>query len=106
LNAADGEVFPWLSRIAPNFEHYKFNSLRFNWSSSVSSFTTGSILMVPEFDPHNERVKEPSSLTELMNKQHAVTGNVWSNFSLTIPGAKMPKKLCRATHNITHSANI
>lgn len=57
--------------------------------------------MVPEFDPENERVKQPSSLGELMNKEHAITGNVWADFSLAIPPTKLPKKLCRATHHLT-----
>jgi len=104
INPADGQVFPWLSNIAPNFESYKFNSLKFEYSSSVSSFTTGAILIVPEFDPHNSSVTTPSSLSELLNKQYATSGNVWSNFQLSVPSNKFQKKLVRAQHHTTHSS--
>lgn len=61
--------------------------------------------MSPEFDPHNERSSPPASLSEFLNKQHATTGNVWSQFSLTIPKNKMGKKLVRSEHSISVSTS-
>lgn len=102
INPGDGVFAPWLDSIATNFEFYKFNSLKLVYSSSVSSFTTGSLVMAPEFDPHSARAYAPNQLSELLNKQHSVTGNVWSNFELNIPSNKMPKKHVRAEHSSTH----
>jgi hypothetical protein len=101
INPGDGAFSPWLSSIATNYEHYEFMSLKLMYSPSVSSFTSGAILMSPEFDPHNERNTPPTSLPEFLNKQSAVTGNVWSQFSLTIPKTKMGKKLVRPEHALS-----
>lgn len=101
INPGDGALSPWLSSIATNYEHYEFLSLRLIYSPSVSSFTSGAILMSPEFDPHNERNNPPTSLSDFLNKQSAVTGNVWSQFTLNIPKSKMAKKLVRPEHSLS-----
>ena len=97
INPGDGSMFPWLSKIAPNFEFYQFSNLKFQFSSSVSSFTSGSLMMSPEFDPHNAGV-EATTLNVLLNKQSAITGNVWADFGVTLPKTNLAKKLVRAQH--------
>jgi hypothetical protein len=37
LNPGDAETFPWLSRIAPNFEEYKFHGLVFEFKSTSAT---------------------------------------------------------------------
>lgn len=103
INPGDGSFSPWLDSIATNFEFYEFNSMKISYSSSVSSFTTGALVLCPEFDPHSARTYAPTDLNELLNKQHATTGNVWSDFNLSIPKSKMPKKHVRAEHSATHT---
>jgi len=103
INPADGAFTPWLSGIASSYEYYEFNSLKVVYSPSVSSFTSGAILLSPEFDPHNGRQQPPTILSEFLNKQHAVTGNVWSTVTLSIPRNKMTKKLLRPEHSISVS---
>jgi len=103
MNPGDGMLSPWLDSIATNFEFYKFNSLKFSYSSSVSSFTNGAIVLVPEFDPHGYRTTPPTSLQHLLNKEHATTGNVWSDFTMSIPSDKLSKKHVRAEHSVTHT---
>jgi len=61
--------------------------------------------MSPEFDPHNERTSPPSMLSDFLNKQHAVTGNVWSEFALNIPKNKLGKKLVRPEHSLSVSTS-
>lgn len=58
--------------------------------------------MSPEFDPHG-LTTPPVELSQLLNKEHTVTGNVWSDFHLTIPKSKMPKKHVRCEHSDTHT---
>jgi len=101
INPGDGAFSPWLSGIATSYEYYEFMSLKVSYSPSVSSFTSGAILLSPEFDPHNQRTTPPSKLSDFLNKQHAVTGNVWSEFDLTIPKQKLSKKLVRPEHSVS-----
>lgn len=105
MNPGDGAFSPWLSSIASNYEYYEFMNLKLVYSPSVSSFTSGAILMSPEFDPHNERTTPPSRLSDFLNKQHATTGNVWSQFNLTIPKNKLGKKLVRSEHSLSVSTS-
>jgi hypothetical protein len=105
VNPGDGECFPWLSNIAPNFEFYIINSLKFMYKSSVSSFTQGAIAMTPEFDPHNHKLGAPASLTEMLNKEGAAKGNVWSDCQLTIQTSRLrEKKLVRSEHHTTRTS--
>lgn len=105
INPGDGAFSPWLMAIASNYEYYEFMNLKLIYSPSVSSFTSGAVLLSPEFDPHNERTTPPSSLSDFLNKQHAVTGNVWSQFSLQIPKNKTGKKLVRPEHALSVSTS-
>jgi hypothetical protein len=105
INPGDGAFTPWLTAIASNYEYYEFMNLKLMYSPSVSSFTSGAVLLSPEFDPHNERTTPPSTLSDFLNKQHAVTGNVWSQFALTIPKNKLGKKLVRPEHALSVSTS-
>jgi hypothetical protein len=105
MNPGDGAFSPWLATIASNYEYYEFMNLKLVYSPSVSSFTSGAILLSPEFDPHNERTTPPTTLSDFLNKQHAVTGNVWSEFQLSIPKNKLGKKLVRPEHTLSVSTS-
>ena len=105
VNPGDGAFTPWLQAIAANYEYYEFMSLKIMYSPSVSSFTSGAILLSPEFDPHNERTSPPVLLSDFLNKQHAATGNVWSEFTLNIPKGKLGKKLVRPEHALSVSTS-
>lgn len=105
INPGDGECFPWLSNIAPNFEYYVINSLTFQYKSSVSSFTQGSIALTPEYDPHNNKLGPPLSLAEMLNKEGAVKGNVWTDTALLVPKKRLGmQKLVRPEHHLTRSS--
>lgn len=105
INPGDGECFPWLSNIAPNFEYYVINSLSFHYKSSVSSFTQGSIALTPEYDPHNHKLGAPLSLAEMLNKEGAVKGNVWTDTTLMVPKKRSGlQKLVRPEHHLTRTS--
>lgn len=105
INPGDGVTFPWLSSIAPNFEHYTIHSIKFSYTSSVSSFTRGAIAIVPEYDPHNFMERgSPENLPMLLNKVDALKANVWTNNSMTFKRNLGTKKLVRSSHHTTHNA--
>lgn len=51
INPACDGLFPWLSRIAPAFDMYDFNYLRFRYVPSCGTTTVGSIVMAIDYDP-------------------------------------------------------
>lgn len=105
VNPGDGTCFPWLSKIAPSFEHYTINALKFSYVSSVSSFVQGAVALTPEFDPHGDKLGPPLSLAEMLNKEGTVKGNVWTNCTMLVPQKHTgSKKFVRAQNKTTLSA--
>jgi hypothetical protein len=102
INPGDGECFPWLSKIAPSFEHYTFNALKFSYVSSVSAFVQGAVAITPEYDPHGDKLGPPLSLAEMLNKEGTVKGNVWTNCSMNVPKKHTgTRRYVRAHHKTT-----
>lgn len=50
LNPGNVRTFPWLHRIAQNFETYKFNRLRFVYEPACSTATNGAVCMAVDYD--------------------------------------------------------
>jgi len=50
LNPGSESTFPWLSRMAPNFEFYRFRRLAFKAITRCPTTSTGSLVMSPDFD--------------------------------------------------------
>jgi hypothetical protein len=81
-NPGLAELFPWLSGIAPNFEKYKFHSLRFVYETSQSTFVPGTVMYAPEF---NVLEDPPETKTALLEYAYASRSPVWKNFVVAIP---------------------
>lgn len=52
-------TFPWLARVASNFETYKFQMLQFEYEPSCAATSTGNVYMAVDFD-----VSDPDPITE------------------------------------------
>jgi len=79
INPADPITFPWLSKIAPNFEKYKFRKLRFMLKPQAPSITPGVIMMAIDYDPTDTA---PVSKADLLQYDGAVRVNTWSSQEL------------------------
>jgi len=82
VNPGLSETFPWLSGVAPNFDRYKFKSLKFIFESSQSTLTTGTVMMAPEFD-----IADPLPLSKASFLEYAYSARsaVWKNFEVVVP---------------------
>jgi hypothetical protein len=76
INPANSVMFPWLSRIAPNFERYQFKQLVFSLKTQTSTSTVGSIMMAIDYDPTDPL---PVSKTALLQYEGAIRGAAWDN---------------------------
>lgn len=68
--------FPWLNVIAVGYETYKFLNLKFEFNTSKSATTSGSVMMAVDFDPDDSA---PNNKTQLLTYNNAVRGPVWNN---------------------------
>lgn len=95
LNPSITSVFPWLSRVAKNFEMFKFLELTFDLVPANPTSSTGIITASLDYD-----WDDPVPLTkqELYGKACRVSGPVWQPLSLRANVADMhrdmPFKYC------------
>jgi len=74
INPGLSGPFPWLSRIAANWEAFKFEKLVFSYKPAAPTTTKGTILMVSDPNPLNPI---PESKTDFLQMKGAVTTNVF-----------------------------
>jgi hypothetical protein len=75
VNPGLTSTFPWLSKIAINYEKYKFHILRFGYETEASTSTSGSIMMAFEYDVHDP---SPLNKQEMMGLNGATRSPAWT----------------------------
>jgi hypothetical protein len=103
VNAGDGTLFPWLSRIAPNFEQYKFNSLSFHLRTQSASTTTGSLMSALDYDPTDPL---PANKADLLQYEGAIRSAPWSELKMIVDPSKMHSKLLVAPITSSNTADV
>lgn len=81
VNPGLSTFFPWLSQIAQRFESYYFNSFKLHYVSSVSTDTSGSLAICPDYDAADNNTL--ASKAELLSFEDSVRGPWWTNFTMT-----------------------
>jgi len=66
--------FPWLARIANNYETYVFHKLRYQFVTATGSSTIGTVSIGIDYDNTDAL---PVSEIELMNWEESVMGSAW-----------------------------
>lgn len=79
VNPGNLLMFAWLSAIAPNFESYRFNHLKFYLKPQCSTTTSGSVMMAFDSDPTDAA---PADKRSLMTYEGAVRSAPWQNSTL------------------------
>lgn len=94
VNPADGTTFPWLSKMACNFQTYQFNGLVFEYVShsadALNSTNTnlGSVIMAPDY---NVESRGFTSKSQMLNSSASIEGK--PSDSLLVGIECDPKKL-------------
>jgi len=78
INPANYDLFPWLSRIALNFEKYRFRRLCFCLKTQTSTTTPGSVMMAVDYDPSDA---PPLSKSDMLQYDGAIRGAAWDNIN-------------------------
>jgi len=75
INPGQASTYPWLSKIAQNFESYKFRKLRFDYETEQATSQTGSAIMAVDYDASDP---SPVSKQQMMAYRNSVRSAVWS----------------------------
>lgn len=88
LNPGVSGLFPWLSRIARNYEKFQFDHLRFEYRPSCPTTTSGVYTMCIDYDAEDVHENLTDALeirSSFMSHPDSVQGSIWSPCSLTVP---------------------
>jgi hypothetical protein len=69
INPGMSNTFPWLSQIAPRFEKYRFNKLKFDYETEASTALGGSVMLAIDYDASDPA---PATKVQLMSYKNAV----------------------------------
>lgn len=97
LNPGLPSSFPWLAREAQGWERFEFKKLVFHYMPKIGFTASGSVLIVPDFDP-----ADPSPINEQVafSYSHTSEGSPFEKFSASLPHARLHPdgpKLVRAS---------
>lgn len=75
LNPGQGGTFPWLSRIAANYESYVFESLNFCYETEASTNLGGTVIMAIDYDAVDN---PPISKQQAMAYRSSIRTSPWN----------------------------
>lgn len=81
VNPAEACTFPWLTRIARNYEKYKFRSLRFFLKTTAPTSVGGSIILAYDYDPTDS---PPANKQQILQYSGATRGAPWMNLEVEL----------------------
>lgn len=81
INAANANLFPWLSQVARGYESYKFRQLKFTYQPGCAATTNGMVCMSVDYDPIDP---SPADKISMKSMAGARSDNIWNALSLTL----------------------
>lgn len=75
INAGLSSMFVWLSNIAPNYESYKFKTLRFRYEPACATTQVGTIYLTVDFDASDPA---PPTEPDLSTYEGTSRGSPWT----------------------------
>jgi len=79
INPGNLLMFPWLSKLAENFESYVFKGLKFIFETDAPSTTPGTVLMAVDYDAEDVL---PSGKGEMMSYRGACRTVPWARLEM------------------------
>jgi hypothetical protein len=88
INVGKTSTFPWLARIALNFEQYKFTRLRFSLKTQAPTTVPGSVILAIDYDPTDP---DPLSKADMLQYEGATRAAPWNDCTVIAT----PKNMAR-----------
>jgi hypothetical protein len=76
INVGKSATFPWLARIALNFEQYKFTRLKFSLKTQAPTTVPGSVILAIDYDPTDP---DPVSKADMLQYEGATRAAPWND---------------------------
>lgn len=104
INPGMALLFPWLNRMAANYESYHFNRLEFHYKTAASTTSVGSVIMSVDYDPADAA---PSTLQQVYQNWGSTDCQVWeSDKVFRCDRADMDKMKQRFIRSVPLAANL
>lgn len=81
VNPGLEQSFPWTSQVAPSFQKYRFQNVKFMYKTSVSTFSPGMVMFAIQTDVARP---QPETKEELLELSGATRSPIWKDFELPI----------------------
>lgn len=88
VNAGLATTFPWLSKIATNYESYQFSNLCFHYEPVTSTSSVGSIILAMDFDAADAA---PINKIQAMSMHRRSRSTPWQEQKMAVDGADLRK---------------
>lgn len=99
VNPGMSQTFPWLSRIAKQYESYRFHSLCFEFDGGRAATTDGKIALVVDYDAADAI---PATKLDMLNYEGASSEKIWQDSKFVC----RPTDLHKAASNYVRSAPL
>jgi hypothetical protein len=76
INPGQAGTFPWLSRVAANYESYLFHKLKFVYATEAPSTLAGTAMLTVDYDATDA---PPGDKVQFMSYRSSVRSAVWTN---------------------------
>jgi hypothetical protein len=86
LQPASSTSFPWLSRLAVNFDIYKFGFLRYSFVPLRSAASDGQLIFSVDYDSRDEA---PTSIVDMSQMSGTTTSSCWQPGSIGMLPSRM-----------------
>jgi hypothetical protein len=87
INPGDESLFPWLSKLADNFEQYEFHSLEFSFSTMQPTTSVGYMILAVDYDASD--VNDHLSKGDFLAFDGAAKCPIWSGVSIRCPPSNL-----------------
>jgi hypothetical protein len=81
LNPASGLTFPWLSRIAANYEKYRFDKLKFFLKPQAPTTARGVLMLAVDYDPTDPA---PALKRDVLQYDGVVRAAPWNDCAMIV----------------------
>jgi hypothetical protein len=93
-----GMMSRWLSQLTRNFEHYRFNKLRFKYKTLAATNSIGNVMLSPDYNCTDNAPGDEGQASSFVGTEEA---SIWNNFTLDCSVSALNRtekaKFCRTT---------
>lgn len=86
INPGMTDTFPWLSKIARQWEQYRFHKLTFQYVTRTNTSSTGSVILAPDYDSNDGAPKNEAQVTTYQDAKEEVC---WTDSAVNLDVAAM-----------------